>query len=205
MAIAVSLHDQRVRTAQILVAVFLAATVVGAVIFYSRRLRRFLRIDRLLAALPMADTIAKVEQAVFVYRWHKGKVAAAVAYSWLTQGLSVLAVWWLATGLGSQASWHQYFVNMPVIWIAWSLIPVPGGFGVVEFLSQALFSARVLGGAEATMSVDDAATMALAMIVAYRVVQMIVSAPGGILYLARRTGVSPTHMREAMETGPSDA
>jgi hypothetical protein len=51
----------------------------------------------------------------------------------------------------------------------------------------------------------EAATVALAMILAYRLVQMVVSLPGGVLYLARRTGVSSSHMREAMEAEPLDA
>ena len=196
VAVLASLHDERVRTAQVLVGLFLAAVAVGAVVFYSRRIRRVLHVDALLAKIPGGDTAAKVDRAIFLYRYHKRAVVAAMAYSWLTQVVSVLAVWWIGTGLGSLASWHHYFVVMPVIWIGWSLIPVPGGFGVAEAMAQELFRPSVLGGAPA-----EAATLALAMILAYRIVQMVVSAPGGVLYLARRTRVSPTHMRDEME-GP---
>jgi hypothetical protein len=37
------------------------------------------------------------------------------------------------------------------------------------------------------------------MMLAFRLVQMVVSLPGALFYLARRTGVSPTHMREELE------
>lgn len=203
-AVAVSLSDERVRTAQIIVGAFLAAVAVGGTVFYSPWLRRILGVDRLLAALPLRETVERVDRALLVYRYHKGKVAIAMAYSWLTQVVSVLAVWWLASGLGSQASWYHFFVSMPVIWIAWSLIPVPGGVGVAEALAQGLFGPAVLGAAGA-MTPAEAATMALAMMLAYRLVQLAVSLPGAVFYLARRTGVSPMHMREEIESEAADA
>jgi len=85
------------------------------------------------------------------------------------------------------------------VWIGWSLVPVPGGFGVAETLVNRLFTPSVLGGAEA-MTASEAATLALAMMLAYRLVQLVVTLPGGVLYLMRRTDVSPRHMRERLES-----
>ena len=201
-AIAVSLEDERVRTAQIIVGAFLGAVAVGGTIFYSRTLRRLLGVDRILAHLPLREIVGRVDACVFVYRYHKGKIALAMAYSWLTQVVSILAVWWLATALGSHASWDRYFVIMPVVWIGWSLIPVPGGVGVAESLAQRLFGAAVLGMAG---SAAEAATLALAMMLAYRAVQLVVSLPGAFFYLARRTDVSPSHMRREVESETPDA
>ena len=201
-AIAVSLQDDRVRAAQIIVGAFLAAVAVGGTIFYSRTLRRVFGVDRILSYLPLRETVARVDHAIFVYRYHKGKIALAMAYSWLTQVVSVLAVWWLATALGSRASWDAYFVSMPVVWIGWSLIPVPGGVGVAEALAQKLFGPAVVGLAG---SAAEAATLALAMMLAYRAVQLVVSLPGAVFYLARRTEVSPLHMREVVESETPDA
>jgi len=196
-AVAVSVGDTRVRAAQIIVGLFLAGTVLAAVVFYSHTLRRTLRIDRVLAVLPLRSTVEKVDRALFAYRCHKATVAVSVAYSWGAQVVSVLAMWWLATGLGSLAAWYHYFVNMPVVWIGWSLIPVPGGFGVAETLAQKLFGPSVLGG-PLPLPAAEAATLALAMMLAYRVVQLVVSLPGGVLYLMRRTDVSPRKMRDEM-------
>jgi hypothetical protein len=196
-AVAVSFGDTRVRAAQIIVGLFLAGTILAAVVFYSHTLRRTLRIDRLLAVLPLRSTVEKVDRALFAYRYHKATVAVSVAYSWGAQVVSVLAMWWLATGLGSLAAWYHYFVSMPVVWIGWSLIPVPGGFGVAETLAQKLFGPSVLGGAS-PLPAAEAATLALAMMLAYRVVQLVVSLPGGVLYLMRRTDVSPRKMRDEM-------
>jgi len=201
-AIAVSLEDERVRAAQIIVGAFLMAVAVGGTIFYSRTLRRMFGIDRVLALLPLRETVARVDRAIFVYRYHKGKIALAMAYSWLTQVVSVLAVWWLATGLGSRAAWHNYFVSMPVVWIGWSLVPVPGGVGVAEALAQKLFGPAVLGMAG---SAADAATLVLAMMLAYRLVQLVVSLPGAVFYLARRTEVPPSRMRQEVESETRDA
>jgi uncharacterized protein (TIRG00374 family) len=195
IAVAASLHDARVRTAQIIIAAFLAATAAGCGLFYSRRVRAALRLDTLVAHLPLGPVVARVDRALFIYRGHKGTVAAAMAYSWVAQAVSVFSVYFLALGLGAQPGLAPYFVNLPVVWIGWSLIPVPGGVGVAEGLVQQLFSAPVLG----VPTPAEAATLALAMIMAYRLVQMAVSLPGAALYLARRTTVSPRTMRETLE------
>jgi uncharacterized membrane protein YbhN (UPF0104 family) len=203
-AVAVSLHDERVRIAQVVVGAFLIVVVAGITVFYSRRLRRLLWVDRLLEKLPLRATVARVDKALFIYRFHKTKILVAMGLSWIAQIFSVMAVWWGAVAVGSRASWDHYFLNMPVIWIGWSLIPVPGGFGVAETLTQALFGPQVLGGGD-PMSVADAATMALAIILAYRLTSMFSSLPGGVLYLMQRTSVSPTHMRDEMEAQEADA
>ena len=199
VALTASLTDPRVRIAQIVMGTFMAGVLVGTTVFYSTRLRRLLRVDRLIARLPLAKTVARVDQALLVYRYHKRKVATAILYSWGTQVGSILAMWWVAVGLGSRAEWYHYFLNMPVVWIGWALVPVPGGFGVAESLMQQLFGPAVLGGSGAPVPVGEAATLALAMMLAFRLVQMAVSLPGAVFYLARRTGVSPTHMREQLE------
>jgi len=198
VALLASLNDPRVRIAQIVMGAFMAGVVAGTTVFYSRWLRNLLRVDRLIARLPLAKVVARVDQALLVYRDHKRKVATAVLYSWGTQVASILSIWWVAVGLGSRADWYHYFLNMPVVWIGWALVPVPGGFGVAESLMQHLFGPDVLGGG-APLPVGEAATLALAMMLAFRLVQMTVSLPGAVFYLARRTTVSPTHMRERLE------
>jgi len=205
VAVAASLGDVRIRVARIVVGVFMAAVIVGMILFYSRRLRGLLRVDRLFARLPLGRTAAKVDRALFTYRYHKRTVLLSILYSWGTQVGSVLAMWWVAAGLGSHAEWYHYFINMPVVWIGWALVPVPGGFGVAESLMQHLFGPAVLGGAASPLPAAEAATLALAMMLAFRLVQMAVSLPGAVLYLARRTGVSPTHMREELEEESGEA
>jgi hypothetical protein len=205
VAVTASLTDPRVRVAQIIMGAFMAAVLVGTAVFYSQRLRRLLRVDRLIARLPLAKTVAKVDRALFVYRYHKRQVGQAVLYSWGTQVGSILAMWWVAVGLGSRADWYHYFLNMPVVWIGWGLVPVPGGFGVAESLMQQLFGPAVLGGEAGPLPPGEAATLALAMMLAFRLVQMAVSLPGAFFYLARRTGVSPTDMREQLEEEDEEA
>jgi glycosyltransferase 2 family protein len=200
-AVAVSLHDPDVRVARYLVTGFLGAALVGGVVFYSYRLRSLLQVSRFLKWLPVWPMMQKAERALFEYRYHKKVLLVSVGCSWLIQGAGVLAMWWLAYGLGSAARWDQYFVTMPVIWIVWSLIPVPGGFGVPEAVTRGLFTPAVLG----VETVQKAKDTALAMILAYRLVNLVATLPGAILYMRRRTKVSPTHMREEMEAPDSDA
>jgi len=209
-AVIATLGDPDVRVARLVDTAFLGVVLLAGVLFYSRLARRLLLSARLFDKLTRWPLIARIDRALFIYRYHKRKVALSVLYSWCAQIAGVFAVWWLAAGLGSRAFWYHYFLIMPVIWIAWALIPVPGGFGVVETLMQKLFTAAVLGAAAVAagapaMPPAEAATLALAMILAYRLVQMVVSLPGGVLYLARRTGVSPAHMREEMEAESFDA
>jgi uncharacterized membrane protein YbhN (UPF0104 family) len=200
-AVAASWADPRVQVAQIIIAIFLAGTLTGGLVFYSRRLRSFLQMGRLFRWLPLWPMLQRIESALFVYRYHKGKVVVAMVLSWIIQAMGVISFWQVAAALGSQAPWPAYFLIVPVIWIGWSLIPVPGGFGVAETLGQTLFTASVLGLA----TVADALTMALTIMLAYRVVLMAVGLPGAVLYLMRRTKVSPMHMREEMEAPEADA
>jgi glycosyltransferase 2 family protein len=193
-AVIASYHDEHVRIARYFLSAFLLAVGGGALVFYSHRLRALFRLRYIKRLLPMQGTLDRVDGALFIYRYHKKAVILSVLYSWLTQVVSVLAVWWLAVGLGSHAPWSSYFINMPMVWICWSLIPLPaGGFGVAETLAQYLFGAAVLG-----VPAGEAATVALAMILAYRLVQWVVSAPGGVLYLMRRSHISTHQMRDEM-------
>jgi glycosyltransferase 2 family protein len=200
-AVAASWDDPRVRVAQIIILIFLGGSLAGGIVFYSRRIRSFLQMGRLFRWLPIWPMLQRIQNALFVYRYHTGKVLAAMVLSWIIQALGVISFWQVATALGSQAPWPAYFLIVPVIWIGWSLIPVPGGFGVAETLAQTLMTAAVLGAA----SEADGLALALTIILAYRVVQWAVSIPGAVLYLMRRTHVSPTHMREEMEAPEADA
>jgi len=200
IAVLISAGDERLRVAQTIVVSFLALAVLGSGLFYSRRMRRLVRLDRLLSRLPLRHIVERADRALFIYRHHKAAVATAILYSWGAQAVSVLAIWWLATGLGSRAAWYHFLLNMPVVWIGWSLVPVPGGFGVAESLAQHLFGPSVLGGAAGPLPAAEAATLALAMILALRLVQGVVSLPGAVFYLARRTAVSPREMRVEMQS-----
>jgi uncharacterized protein (TIRG00374 family) len=201
LAVAVSLGDERLRVPQAILAVLLALTAVGTLVFYSRRMRRLVRLDRLISRLPLGRVAERVDRSVFVYRYHKRAVLAAVGCGWLAQAASVLATWFIATGLGSHAAWYHYFVAMPVIWVVWSVVPVPGGVGVAEGLAQEFFGPAAVAAAGETVPLAEAASLALAMMLCFRLVQIIVSLPGAVLYLTRRTGVSPRHMRQELEQG----
>ncbi len=200
-AVTVSLGDERLRVPQTVLVIILALTLVGVLTFYSHRVRRLVRLDKLIRKLPLAKVVQRIDRAIFTYRYHKRAVLAAVGCGWAAQAASVLATWFIATGLGSHANWTHYFVNMPVIWVGWAAIPVPGGLGVAEGLAQELFGPAVVSPPGQTVPVAEAASLALAMMLCFRLVQIIVSLPGALLYLTRRTGVSPRHMREELEQG----
>jgi len=199
VAVFASLQDEHVRAARLIVTGFLVAVFVGGLIFYSRRLRAVLGVDWVLARLPLRQTVERVDQALLAYRRHKGTVILAVVLSWGAQVVGILAMAWLAMALGSRAAWYHYGIAVPAIWIAWSLVPVPGGLGVAEGLAQALLTSAVLSGpvsagGAAPLTSAEAAALVLAMMIAYRVVQWLVSLPGAYFYLAQRTGLSASAM-----------
>lgn len=193
-AVALSLSDERMRIAQIAIGVFLGGAVLGGLVFYSRRLRVVLHLSRLVDRLPVAETIRKIGKAIFLYRWHKGKVLLTMVYSWGAQAASVVVVCWLGIGLGSNLEWSQYFVIMPVIWIVSSFIPIPGAVGVAEAAFVYFFDSSVLG-----VPADGAAELAFFMCLANRLVMTVASLPGGVLYLLQRTHVSPAAMKAEMD------
>ncbi len=52
------------------VGLLLAALMVGAAIFFSRRFRRWIGYESLLRRLPMADRLRRIDQTAFSFRWH---------------------------------------------------------------------------------------------------------------------------------------
>ena len=67
------------RAAGLVIYIFLGCTAVGGVAFFSRRFRRWLRIDRLLEVLPGAPgrILRKVDRAFFSCREHRGALLIA--------------------------------------------------------------------------------------------------------------------------------
>jgi len=177
---------------------FLGAVSVAGIVFFSRRIRRLVRLDAILAKLPFQRIVQRCDQAVFLYRYHKTAILWALGLSVLTQVTAVISMYLIGRGLGVRGAagplgLQSYFVYFPVLMMV-SAIPVaPGGLGWREWAFAIFFGfAGVPAG------------MACALAVMYRVTRMVWSLPGALfLWGGRRVSTVEMARELAEPAGPS--
>ncbi|MHC4712511.1 MAG: lysylphosphatidylglycerol synthase transmembrane domain-containing protein [Planctomycetota bacterium] len=166
---------------------FIAACAVGAVGFYSRRLRRaagtFLKgipgYNRLRSSTIGARVTAllkRVDEALFFYRYRKKALFYAALISAAAHCCAIVSIYLFGRALNiTEASLLSYFVIIPVCFILSSVPITPAGWGVGEVLFGAFFGAvGVAPGAAVTMSVI------------YRLTQALWTLPGGVMLMFQR-------------------
>ncbi|NIW04317.1 MAG: flippase-like domain-containing protein [Gammaproteobacteria bacterium] len=167
----------------------IAAAALFGVLFFSRRVRRSLKLDRLLKMLPdrAQEFLARIDQAVFLYRGHKKGIGLWVLGGMLSHSLAVLTVVCIARGLNAGLPDAEYFVLVPVINIVSALPIAPNGWGVGEALYANLFAQY---GAVYLSDVGDAErimrTRGVAVSLLFRVLTTMMSLVGGLLVLLGR-------------------
>jgi uncharacterized protein (TIRG00374 family) len=172
------LDEPAFRAAGLVIYIFLAATAVGGVAFFSRRVRRWTRLNRLLEVLPGAPgrILRKVDRAFFAYREHRGALVVAFLLSIVNHaGLMVMNIGF-AWSLGiDEVPVSAYFVLIPVIMMISSIPLLPGGWGIGEFAY-----ATFLG------FVDVPFTQAIALSVVFRISNLLWSLLGGLFFITDR-------------------
>ena len=155
----------------------LLALMIGACIYFSRRIRRVLRFDQLLALLPLADHVQRIDRAVLLFRHHLGRLAACLALTVLLQMVSIFAYFLggLALGLVGDQPWSAlpvYLAYTPICFLTGAL-PI----GVTEVTFAELFAdAAQLGTREAALSVSFFG----------RIMQLTWALPGALVVLKSR-------------------
>ena len=156
------------------VGVFIAVVLAGTVVFFSRRIRRALMIDRLLGVLPFQGMVSEVDRAVFHYRNHKIEVAIAFGLSVACHVATVLTFYCIGQALRMSTPLHYYFIFIPVILII-SAIPITlAGLGLMEAMFVKFFT---------IVGVGATPDQALALCLLFRIVMILASTPGAILSL----------------------
>jgi uncharacterized protein (TIRG00374 family) len=120
----------------------LAALIAGCFLFYSRRIRRLIRYDRLLLMLPFGDKLRRIDETLFNFRYHPGKTLIAVAMSIGLHLICVVSLYCLAIGLGirpdagrSSADLYLACLLCFVVGYLFAAVPVSfQGFGLVELV-----------------------------------------------------------------------
>lgn len=130
------LHEPITRQIAIYLWSGMALGAVGAMVYYSRRLRKRLGLDWVIARLPGQKVITKVDQAAVAYRDHKAAVATAVLLS-IPVHLAITSSTAIAGyALGMEAPLGRLMTVVPVIFLSGSIPITPQGAGVWELLGR---------------------------------------------------------------------
>ncbi len=178
---------------------------LGAIAYFSRRIRKAVHLDALLSKLPMAHLFQQLDQAVSFYRHHIGGLATWFLLSVGNHCLAVLGVALIGDSLGVGVPWTSYFVLIPVINIISAVPLTPSGWGVGEAMYGFFFKKYcahfLVGIANAGQII---ATRAIALSVVYRIHLMLWSVLGAVFLLFERGKASAPSLPEPREeTTPS--
>jgi len=169
--------------------------IVFSLLFFSRRVRRWIRYDSLLARLPFGDKLRRVDDTAFQFRFHARRTLAALLGTLVNHFCMITSIYFLALALGIHAHGEHrpvdlYLASLLATSVGFLLAAVPisfQGFGLFEAVFYRVF---VEGG-------WCSATEMLALTLGLRLVQIVWSLPGVIapwLGFARPPGREETTM-----------
>lgn len=177
---------ERYPQAAIAVFGFLGAAALGLVLFFSRRVRSFLRLDELMKKLPGAGILKKLDRAFFLYRSQKRTVLLAVLLSVISHCGNIGTIYCFGRGIGLDESaglqGHPlvaYLATVPIVLIVSSIPLLPGGWGVGEAAFAYFF--RTVG----IWNLD----LSIALSVIQRTATLLFSLLGGLFFLTFRKRV----------------
>jgi uncharacterized protein (TIRG00374 family) len=171
---------------------FLGLTILLIVLFLSRRVRRFLRIDRLLNSLPGSQILKRLDLAFLNYRNQGQVLTVAVLLSLGAHVANILSVYFMGIDLGvtttnglKEPELLTYMATVPIVMIVSSIPLLPGGWGLGEAAFGYFF--RSVGIRNLSLSVG--------LSVLHRFSLLVFSLVGGVFLLfgrANRLPVTPT-------------
>jgi glycosyltransferase 2 family protein len=143
------------------------AMVTGTLLYFSPPVRR------LVAKLPFQKTVAELDGVFRTVGEQKALVAKAAGLSFSAQVGWILLIYVLARAMGvAGAELWMFFIFEPIIFIVTALPISVGGWGVQEYIYKELFSG--FGGVDPNQ--------AIALSVLYKLSQIVMSVPGGLLF-----------------------
>jgi len=152
----------------------LLVMIAASCVLFSRRLRRLLRFDEWVPRLPGGGLLQKVDRAVLLYRKATGSITVAVLVSLAIHWLVLTSIGMVGVALGLDVPFRNFYVLAPLPLIIQSIPLAPAGIGVGEAAFVYFFARRA-----GLMSAQSALALALA----YRAVQFLISLVGGVLLL----------------------
>ncbi len=189
------LDDARYRGLATFIGLFLGGVAIAATLFFSRRVRRLLRFEHWSAKLPGGGLIRKVDEAIFLWRYHKRAVLVALLLSFgnqlSIQGIMILFAHALhvTTTSGDALAWTTYMAVLPVGLIVSAVPALPGGWGSREAAFVVCFAA---------VHVDR--NPAIALSVLNGMMMLFWSLLGGVYFLLDRGELRAARVEEPPET-----
>ena len=169
--------------------------VLGAVVFFSKRVRRITRFEKILALLPFGHLLQKMDQAFLEFRDAKRSVAKALGISLVIHVMLISANCILGASVGiTEARYFHYATFIPIIFALSSLPISMGGLGVRESLYGVLLG-----------SVGAAVNQAVLVSLLFWFSSLVWALPGGVLYALRKDTMTAHEMEEQMESTDSES
>ena len=157
------------------VGLVLLAMALGASMYVNNGLRRAVRFDALLAKLPFADKIGKLDEAVMTFAKHRVELVLAVVLSLGNHLFAIAGVVALGRAFGvaaDQIGFMEFAAIVPVANMVSSLPIAPGGWGLGEAVYGFLFN-----------MVGASAALGVAVSVGFRICQLVLGLAGGLFLL----------------------
>jgi len=158
---------------------FMLAFIVASCLFFSRRMRKWIRYEALLTRLPMADKLRRIDETALSVRFHTWPMAASLLGTFANHLMIVASIYLLARGLGihphgnlRQTDLFLACLLASSVGFLFAAVPISvQGFGLLE----AVFYKVLVEGGWASPS------QMLALTLSYRLVQVFWSLPGIIV------------------------
>ena len=161
------------RNVAFLLGAILLGVACGAGAYFSRRLRRWIGMERAMAQLqtPLAQNASRLErmrrkvavrlfeadETLHLYRGHMGVLGAAFLVSLITQVVLPLSAWMAGRAFGIHSGVMAYMAYVPLAILAASVpISPPQGFGVMEVVLLHFFGNRGTATASQTFALAQA-------------------------------------------------
>jgi len=153
----------------------IAMFVCGA-LYFSRRVRAFVRYEALLLRLPLADKFQRVDETAFSFRYHPKQAIASLLVTLVSHIFMVSSIFFLARSLGiGPHGPHDYgdlyLAIMLAVFVGYLFAAIPisiQGFGLLE----AVFVRVLVEGGWSSMN------QMLALTLGARLVQILWALPG---------------------------
>lgn len=171
----------------------LVAIIVGSGLFFSRRVRALIRYEKLLSLLPFSDQIRRIDQAVFILRSQKRKVATALLLTFGLQMIAIVALIMVAVALGMKTdNVVPYFIYLPLGMVIRAVPISIQGIGPMDGCYKLFFVDTGLG--------TNVQVQILALSV--RLFDLIWALPGGLVILTGREMPPKEFAEDAHEIKP---
>ena len=115
--------------------VILSGTALGLFAFFHAAIRRLLRLDLLLARLPMQKQVQHAVEVMAIYRQRPGLILWAILITFPVHTTVVVSTMLAGKALGLPLSPVYYFVVVPVVVLVGAIPISPQGAGVMEFFA----------------------------------------------------------------------